>query len=181
MSFPSTIFGRKPAGCCPRIELRENMGRRPPSLSAVSAVTGSTFATPRTPSVPNIFFASATGFCARSFCRSRSSAIRKRELCASEATAPQGPPCSEPPSEISTGLGNRPMRLLAATVVQFAASLATFISLILRCKVRRLMPSFFAAAVMFPFVVASACMMSRFSVSCRSSGLAFSPNASDAA
>ncbi len=27
---------------------------------------------------------------------------------------------------------------------------------------------------MFPFVVASACMMSRFSVACRSSGLAFS-------
>src|SRR5450432_41389 len=51
---------------------------------------------------------------------------------------------------------------------------SAFISLILRCKVRRLMPNFFAAAVMFPFVAASACMMSRFSVACRSSENTFS-------
>ncbi len=49
--------------------------------------------------------------------------------------------------------------------------LARFISLILRCSVRRLMPSFLAAAVTLPFVVASACMINFFSVSCRSSGL----------
>src|SRR3954469_23501137 len=54
---------------------------------------------------------------------------------------------------------------------------AAFISLILRCNVRRLMPSFCAALVMLPFVVASACMMSRFSVSWRLSALDFSPNA----
>src|SRR6185437_13841653 len=54
---------------------------------------------------------------------------------------------------------------------------AAFISLILRCKVRRLMPSFCAAFVMFPFVVDNACMIKRLSVSCRSSALDFSPNA----
>ena len=42
---------------------------------------------------------------------------------------------------------------------------SAFISLILRCSVRRLMPSFFAAAVMLPLVAASACMIRRFSVS----------------
>src|SRR6266545_3168439 len=59
-----------------------------------------------------------------------------------------------------------------------AGGLARFISLILRCRVRRLMPSFLAAAVTLPFVVASACMINFFSVSCRSSGLDFSPKAS---
>src|SRR5439155_271116 len=42
------------------------------------------------------------------------------------------------------------------------------------------MPSFLAAAVTLPFVAASACKINFFSVSCRSSGLAFSPNASAA-
>src|SRR5438093_1297859 len=39
------------------------------------------------------------------------------------------------------------------------------------------MPSFFAAAVTFPLVVASACVISLLSVWCRSSGLDFSSNA----
>src|SRR5437667_872015 len=58
-----------------------------------------------------------------------------------------------------------------------ADHLANFISLIFRCSVRRLMPSFLAAAVTFPFVVASACVISLLSVWCRSSGLDFSSNA----
>ena len=40
------------------------------------------------------------------------------------------------------------------------------------------MPSFLAAAVTLPFVVARACMINFLSVSCRSSGLAFCLKAS---
>ena len=54
----------------------------------------------------------------------------------------------------------------------------SFISLILRCRVRRLMPSFFAAAVMLPFVEESAWLIRRLSVACRSSGLVPSSKAS---
>jgi protein kinase-like protein len=46
-----------------------------------------------------------------------------------------------------------------------SSAFAAFISLIFRCSVRRLMPSFFAAAVTFPFVAASAWAINFFSVS----------------
>src|SRR5207244_8818442 len=66
----------------------------------------------------------------------------------------------------------------AGCLVLLAVSFfVAFNSLIFRCSVRRLIPSFFAAAVTFPFVVANACKMSLRSVSWRSSGLAFSPKA----
>ena len=55
---------------------------------------------------------------------------------------------------------------------------AAFISLIFRWSVRRLMPSFLAAAVILPFVAASAWAINLLSVSCKSSGPVFSPNAS---
>src|SRR5205823_7241470 len=48
------------------------------------------------------------------------------------------------------------------------------ISFNLRCKVRRLIPNWVAAAVMFPPVEASAWVISRFSVSAKSSGFAVS-------
>src|SRR6516162_8115186 len=47
-------------------------------------------------------------------------------------------------------------------VVSFSLA---FISLILRCSVRRLIPSFLAAAVTFPLVVTNACKISLRSVS----------------
>jgi len=47
-------------------------------------------------------------------------------------------------------------------VVSFSLA---FISLILRCRVRRLIPSFLAAAVTFPLVVTNACKISLRSVS----------------
>src|SRR5207247_7621735 len=79
----------------------------------------------------------------------------------------------KPPPPESTRHGcDQSLLPLAAMASAFV--LATFISLIFRCSVRRLMPSFFAAAVTFPFVVASACMINFFSVSRRSSGLDFS-------
>src|SRR5437868_163380 len=50
---------------------------------------------------------------------------------------------------------NHPVSSLGA--VPDVREFTRFISLILRCSVRRLMPSFLAAAVTLPFVAASAC------------------------
>ena len=61
--------------------------------------------------------------------------------------------------------------------MELVSDFSAFISLILRCSVRRLMPSFFAAAVTLPFELANACRISFRSVSCRSSGLVRPPNA----
>ena len=66
------------------------------------------------------------------------------------------------------------VRCFAARACSRTFRPCAFNSFSLRCKVRRLIPSCVAAAVMFPPVELSAWVISRFSVSAKSSGFAVS-------
>ena len=66
------------------------------------------------------------------------------------------------------------VRFFAARACSRTFRPCAFNSFSLRCKVRRLIPSCVAAAVMFPPVELSAWVISRFSVSAKSSGFAVS-------